>query len=113
MIYFDLRDVHGNKNLWLRGVSQSAVKNLTVDERKKLLTNNPTNAVLTPYTSGNNYVSVRVTNFFGSEPFLAYMKVKDYVKATTSEYWNEGKYSGMIQLIKNGQECFIAPYFED
>lgn len=113
MIYFDLCDVYDNKNFWLKGVSQSTVKNLTVDERKKLLTNTPTNAILTPYTSGINYVSVQVTEFFGARPFLAYMKVKDYVKATTSDYWNDGKYSGMIQLIKNGQECFIAPYFED
>lgn len=59
-------------------------------------------------------LTVQVNDFFGADtPFLAYMKVSDYVKATTSNGWKDGKYIGLVKLVKNGQECFIAPYFED
>lgn len=58
MIYFKLLDTYDSKNYWLKGVSQTVSSKMDTDERKKLLTDTPTNAVLTPYSSGVSYVSV-------------------------------------------------------
>lgn len=112
MIYFKLQG-RGSSIKYLGGVSQSIAKKLSSDERKKLLTDVPSFGIFTPEYSGNSTICVEVSDFQESEPFLAYMKASDYVKATTSDNWIQGKYIGVVKLIKNGTECFIAPYLED
>ncbi|MEQ2561467.1 hypothetical protein [Sutterella wadsworthensis] len=113
MIYFKLHERNLGKIKHLDGVSQSRAKKLSSDERKKLLTDVLSLGILTPEYSGNSTIRVEVSDFQESEPFLAYMKASDYVKATTSNHWVNGKYIGVVKLIKNGTECFIAPYLED
>lgn len=113
MIYFKVYGRNQDTVKYLGGVSQASAKKLSSDERKKLLTDAPSFGIFTPEYSGNSTIRVEVSDFQESEPFLAYMKASDYVKATTSDNWVQGKYIGVVKLVKNGTECFIAPYLEN